>query len=114
MPNFLPMRKPAMQRMKVTTRNNDGSTSAISQPYSEMVKPTGEGIDAGSHTLHEQCSGAELRRLLGFLAPDAVQQHLAADVTQQCQRDPRDQGLKDANSSTMVCTHTQPIMGIAA
>ena len=39
-PNFLPMRRPAMQRMKVTTAMMIAAVSAISQPYSEMVKPT--------------------------------------------------------------------------
>ena len=39
-PNFLPMRRPAMQRKKVTTAMMPEAVSAISQPYSAMVKPT--------------------------------------------------------------------------
>ena len=39
-PNFLPMRKPAMQIKKVTTAMMMAAVSAINQPYSEMVKPT--------------------------------------------------------------------------
>ena len=39
-PNFLPMRRPAMQMKKVTTAMMSDAARAIRQPYSEMVKPT--------------------------------------------------------------------------
>ena len=112
-PNFLPMFRPAMQRKKVTTAMMMDAASAISQPYSEMVKPT-ERRRCWCYALHEQGTGTELGGLLGLLALDAVHQHLAADVAQQGQRDPRMNVSKDENSSTMVCTQIQPVMGITA
>ena len=54
-PNFLPMRRPAM---------------------------------------HEQCTRTQLCCFFGLFALDAIHQHFAADVAQQCQRDPRDELFK--------------------
>ena len=39
-PNFLPMARPASQMKKVTIATMREQTSAMNQPYSEMVKPT--------------------------------------------------------------------------
>ena len=39
-PNFLPMESPAAQMKKVTNAMMREQTSAMNQPYSEMVKPT--------------------------------------------------------------------------
>ena len=68
------------------------------QSHQPAVLRNGEahrkGIDAGGDALHEQCTGAELCGFFGFLAPDAIHKHLAADVAQQCQRDPRDECFK--------------------
>ena len=54
----------------------------------------GKGVDAGGHALHEEGTGAQLNGLLGLFAPDALQQHLAANVRQQNEGDPGDEHLK--------------------
>ncbi len=114
-PNFLPMRRPAMQMKEGDGRNDEGAASAISQPYSEMVKPTERASMLVATPCMNSAPGAELCGLLGLLALDAVHQHLAADVAQQDARAIHGMNVsKDENSSTMVCTQTQPVMGMTA
>ena len=51
-------------------------------------------VDGGSHPLQKQATAADGFRLPAVLVADALQQHLAADVGQQTQRDPGDQDGK--------------------
>lgn len=54
----------------------------------------GKSVDTGGHALHKESTGAQLGGLLGFLALDALQKHLAADIAQQGQCDPGDEPFK--------------------
>ena len=78
-PNFLPMRRPAMQRKKVTDGNDAGSRQRHQPAILRNGKAHREGVNAGGHALHEEGTGTQRGGFLGLLAPDAIHQHLAAD-----------------------------------
>ena len=77
---------------------DDGNDAGSRQRHQPAILRNGkadrEGINAGGHALHEEGTGAQRGGFLGFLAPDAIDQHLAADIAQQGKGDPGDERFK--------------------
>ena len=63
-----------------------------------------------------ECAPRSAQRLPRSLRPDALDEHLAADVAQQDEGDPGDELFQSEReqASTMVWTQTQPVMGMTA
>lgn len=105
-----------------TRKADKEGNNADEQTSKERFKPiiVGNGkanrerINGGSDTLHEQCAkacgGLVLARILIF---DALIEHLAAYVTEQYERDPRNTFSNAANCFAIVETHIHPIIGMA-
>ena len=78
---------------------DDRHDEGADQSHEPAVLRDGEAdrqrVDAGGHALHEECARAQLSGFLGFFALDALDEHLAADVAQQDEGDPRDELLEE-------------------
>ena len=103
-----------MQRKKVTTAMMRDATNAISQPYSEMVKPT----ESASMLVATPCMNrAPALSSVASSASSPLMPSTSILPPMYPSRISAIHGMnvsKDENSSTMVCTHTQPAIGISA
>ena len=83
-----------IQRKKVTTAMMPEASQRHQPAILRNGKAHREGIDAGGHALHKEGTGTQRGGFLGFLAPDALDQHLAADIAQQGKGDPGNECFK--------------------
>ena len=113
-PNFLPMDRPASQMKNVTTAMMREQTRAISQPYSEMVKPT----DSASMLVATPCTKSA--PALSSAASSASSPLMPSSSILPPMYPSRSNAIhgmncsKDENSSTMVWTQIQPAIGMIA
>ena len=83
-PNFLPITNPAMQIKKVITAMMRDAVSAMTKPYSAMVKPT----DKASMEVATPCTISVPKP--SFVFSDSLNHHLSADKGKKYQGNPRD------------------------